>query len=115
MSAAHDEGFSSLEYYVLLAIADGPLYGYAIAAAVEKESDGVLTPRAGSLYRVIARLVGSGHVIEAPGPDGEESHPGRPRRWYELTDAGRAALLEEARRLKGAAALAEARLRSEYL
>lgn len=114
MPSDHDEGLSSLEYHVLLAIADGPLYGYAIRDAVEEESEGTLTPRAGSLYRVIARLIDSGQVAETPPPDDEEQHPGRARRWYELTEAGRAAVLAEARRLRGAAALAESRLRPEH-
>lgn len=38
-------------------VADGPLYGYSVRDAVEEESEGALTPRAGSLYRVIARMM----------------------------------------------------------
>jgi len=46
-------------------------------------------------------------------PDGPESpHPGLARRYYALTAAGRRALAGEALRLKGAAALAEKRLRA---
>lgn len=101
---------SNLEYHVLTAMAESPLYGYAIKLAVEAESEGALTPRAGSLYRVIARLITWGLVREAAPPDGEEPHPGRERRYYGLTPEGRQALAEEARRLKAAAALAEERL-----
>jgi DNA-binding PadR family transcriptional regulator len=39
-------------------------------------------------------------------------HPGLSRRYYALTAAGRRTLAAEARRLKGAAALAEKRLRT---
>ena len=39
-------------------------------------------------------------------------HPGLSRRYYALTAAGRRALAAEARRLKGAVALAEKRLRT---
>ena len=41
---------------------------------------------------------------------GEILHPGRARRYYALTGAGRRTLGEEARRLKHAAAAAEKRL-----
>lgn len=103
---------TSLEYHVLLALAEGPLYGYAIKDAIERESGGTLTPRAGSMYRVIARLMTEGWVEESAGPGGSEPHPGLARRWYGLTPQGRRALAAEARRLKGAAALAEERLRT---
>jgi DNA-binding PadR family transcriptional regulator len=55
---------SILEYHILLALADGPLYGLAISSAVAAESRGAHTPRAGSLYRVIARLMADGLVKE---------------------------------------------------
>src|SRR4051812_22982235 len=55
---------SSLEYHVLLALAGGPLHGYAVKQRVEDESAGSLTPQPGSLYRVIARLMTSGLVAE---------------------------------------------------
>lgn len=101
---------STLEYHVLLALADGPLYGYAISEAVAAESAGALTPRAGTLYRVLARLITSGLVQEAEPLRTPEPHPGLARRYYGLTAEGRRALASEARRLKGAAALAEERL-----
>jgi len=101
---------SSLEYHVLLALASGPLYGYAIKDAVVAESSGTLTPRAGSLYRVLARLMSAGLVKEVD-PRGElPPPPGLARRYYALTAAARAALLAESRRLKQAAAMAEKRL-----
>lgn len=101
---------STLEYHVLLAMASGPRYGYAIKSAVEAESEGTLTPRAGSLYRVLARMMTWGLVREAPTPESAPPHPGRARKYYALTAEGRAALATEARRLKGAASLAEERL-----
>ena len=64
MTTSTDGGVSTLEYHVLLAMANGPLYGYAIKDAVEVESAGTLTPRAGSLYRVLARLMTRGLVEE---------------------------------------------------
>lgn len=109
--AADIPDLSPLDYHVLLALAGGAGYGYAVAQAVEEESGGRVRPRAGSLYRVLARLMGAGLVQEEESPRDVESHPGRPRRYYGLTPEGRRALADEARRMKEAAALAELRLR----
>ena len=111
MTPIPDGGLSSLEYHVLLAVAEGPLHGYAIRDAVEADSSGVLRPRAGSLYRVIARLTSGGLVVETPPSADAESHPGRPRRYYELTAEGRSTLMDETARLKAATTLADDRLR----
>lgn len=102
--------FSTLEYHVMLALAAGPTHGYAVRDAVEEESGGTLRPRPGSLYRVIARLMGKGLVAETGGEDPDERHPGRTRRYYALSGAGRAALAQEARRLREVAGLADQRL-----
>ena len=102
---------SNLEFHVLLALASGPMYGYAIKTAVEDESAGVLTPRAGSLYRVIARLMASGFVRETSAGS-DEPHPGLERKYYALTAGGKRALSVEAQRLKQSAAIAAKRLRT---
>jgi len=99
-----------LEYHVLLALASGSLYGYAIKESVEEESEGALKPRAGSLYRVLARMVSSGLAAEAEPERAPPAHPGRARRYYALTAAGRKALAAEARRMKSTVALAEERI-----
>ena len=103
-------GMSLLEYHVLLALASAPLHGYAIKDIVADESGGTLTPRAGSLYRVIARLMTVGFVTDAEPKGSQDPHPGLARKYYALTASGRAALAAEARRLKQAAAMAEKRL-----
>ena len=100
---------SLLEYHLLLAVADGPLHGYAIAERVAAESAGALRPRAGSLYRVIARLVELGLVAESEN-ERDVAHPGLARRYYTLTVRGRRVLAEETQWLKRAAAVAEKRL-----
>ena len=101
---------STLEYHVLLALARGALHGYAIKDVVADESAGTLTPRAGTLYRVIARLTTLGFVKETEPAGAAPAHPGLARRYYALTTTGRAGLAAEARRLKQSAALAEKRL-----
>jgi DNA-binding PadR family transcriptional regulator len=104
------EGMSTLEYHVLLSMASGPRYGYAIKDAVAAESAGTLQPRAGTLYRVLARLMTHGWVAEVQTGQDDPPHPGLTRKYYGLTATGRAALAVEARRLREAAALAEERL-----
>ena len=100
-----------LEYYVLLALSTGARHGYAIKDAVAADSGGSETPRAGTLYRVIARTITAGWVREArPGADAP-AHPGLARRYYTLTANGKRALDDQAERLKHAATAAERRLR----
>jgi DNA-binding PadR family transcriptional regulator len=101
---------NTLEYHVLLAMAGGPLYGYRIKTAIESESAGALSPGAGSLYRVLARLLARGLVEEIVAPETTPAHPGLARRYYQLTAEGRHALADEARRLRSVAALAVKRL-----
>jgi DNA-binding PadR family transcriptional regulator len=111
MSRKNENGISNLEYHVLLALVSRPLHGYAIKDAVMDESGGTLSPPAGSLYRVIARLMGSALVIETtPSEQATPPHPGLARRYYTLTPNGRSVLAAEARRLKLSAAVAERRL-----
>jgi len=100
-----------LDYHVLLALSSGPIHGYAIKDAVAADSDGTQAPRAGTLYRLIARLIAAGLVRETAAPADKEAHPGLARRYYGLTAAGRRALAAQAQRLKDAASAAEKRLR----
>lgn len=100
---------SALDFHVLVALADEDLYGYALMKAVDEQSGGVVSPEIGSLYRVLARLTDQGLVEEAPTPVAAESpHPGRPRRYYRLTDRGREVARAEATRLQRAVAVARA-------
>lgn len=111
MSNSHDGGLSPIEYHLLLALADGEQHGYALRDAIADESGGGVDPKAGTLYRVIARMLGHGFVRETQGPGDADVHPGRPRRYYALTEAGRIALADEARRLRATLLLADRRLR----
>lgn len=110
MSRENPPALSRLEYHLLLALAAEPLHGYALAEAVSAESGGALAPRAGSLYRVLARLVTLGLVEETEPKEPPEAHPGLARRYYGLRPAGRRALAAEANRLHEAALLARERL-----
>lgn len=97
---AHLLPLSPLDLHVLVVLASEDLYGYAIMKAVEEESGGALSPEIGSLYRVLARLQGTGLVREAESPDtAPETHRGRPRRYYGITPLGRRVVAAEAKRL----------------
>jgi PadR family transcriptional regulator PadR len=101
---------SATEFHVLLVLTNGVLYGYAIMKAVEDESGGRISPEIGSLYRVLARLMGEGWVEETTAPaHGREAHPGRDRKYYRLTARGRAVARAEAARLREVVELARAR------
>lgn len=90
-------------------LGEGALYGYAIMKAVEVESGGAVTPEIGSLYRVLARLMGDGLIEEEAPPEEEEVHPGRARKYYRLTERGRAVARVEASRLQHVLGLAARR------
>lgn len=92
---------AAVDLQILLVLAEGELYGYAIKKAVERESDGVLSPEIGSLYRVLARLMDSGWVEEVPSPRiNPEPQRGRPRRYYSVTPAGLEVARAEVQRLR---------------
>ena len=89
-----------LDYHVLLVLAAGRLYGYAIMKEVESQTEGAVRVEIGSLYRVIGRLMESGWVEEVDPPArAPMTHRGQPRRYYAITAEGRTALRAEAQRL----------------
>jgi DNA-binding PadR family transcriptional regulator len=105
---------SPADFHVLLVLAEADLYGYAILKAVEEESGGAVEPEIGSLYRALSRLTAAGLVEEvAPPENAPDSHRGRPRRYYHLTEMGARVLEADARRLEQAVALARERRISE--
>ena len=93
-------------YFVLAALLDGPLHGYAIIGRAGDLSDGEVRLSTGTLFGALDRLEDSG-LVEA---GEEEKVDGRVRRSYTLTHDGHAALAAEAGRLRRAARVVEARL-----
>jgi DNA-binding PadR family transcriptional regulator len=86
-------------FHVLLALADGPLHGYAIMQAVERSAGEELKMGPGTIYGSIQRMEDAGLLRELA------SRPGDRRRVFGLLPAGRRALEAEARRLTRLAAL----------
>jgi DNA-binding PadR family transcriptional regulator len=93
-------------YFVLAALLDGPLHGYAIIKRADELSGGEVHLSTGTLFGALDRLVESG-LVEA---GEEEKVDGRVRRSYTLTQDGHAALAAEARSLRQAARVVEARV-----
>jgi PadR family transcriptional regulator PadR len=78
---------------VLLAILDQAaedLYGYQIAKRLQQVTDGNPPVKQGALYPVLRQLSANGLLASRIVP----SYAGPPRRYYRITDAGRAALAE---------------------
>ncbi len=102
-SAAITDAHSEPTYYLLAALLDGPLHGYAIAQSATHLSGGRVRLTAGTLYGALERLGERGHIRAT----GEEIVAGRRRRSYALTDQGHAAVVAEAQRMRQAAAVVE--------
>jgi DNA-binding PadR family transcriptional regulator len=95
-----------LAFQVLLALADRGRHGYAIIQEVEARTEGLIRLRSGSLYTLLQRLLDEALILESderPAPESDDER----RRYYKVTELGRAVLAAEARRLESA--VAEAR------
>jgi PadR family transcriptional regulator PadR len=75
-----------LEYCVLALLRERPHYGFDLVRRLG-EADGLLTSE-GTIYPLLSRLRKDGLVTTT----WQESDSGPPRRYYDLTDAGRSAL-----------------------
>lgn len=84
-------------FYILLALAAGENYGYALMQGVRDASRGEVPIGAGSFYRHLAKLIEEGLVAEVTARRAPED----PRRgtYYRLTPRGQAVLADERRRL----------------
>jgi DNA-binding PadR family transcriptional regulator len=86
-------------FHILVALADGDRHGYAIMQDVAAGTSGRLKLNPGTLYTTIRRLLEQGLVTELDErPDPEEDD--ERRRYYRLTDMGRAVAKAEAARLQ---------------
>jgi DNA-binding PadR family transcriptional regulator len=84
-------------YLILLALVDGDAHGYRIRAEVIERSRGTVKLDPGSLYRLIARLVGDGLITEAPSRPRDDDD--ERRRYYRITVEGRRLVEAETNRM----------------
>jgi PadR family transcriptional regulator, regulatory protein PadR len=100
--------FTKASYFVLAALADGPLHGYAIIGRAAELSSGSVRLSTGTLYGVLDRATGEGLLVAGKA----YVEGGRTRRDYALTLPGRRALLAEADSLVRAGRSVSRRLRA---
>jgi DNA-binding PadR family transcriptional regulator len=96
-------------FQVLVALADGEKHGYAVIKEVARRTDGKVHLRAGTLYTVIRRFVDD-RLIEESDERPDPALDDERRRYYRLTDRGRAVAVAEARRMADTLAQARAKL-----
>jgi DNA-binding PadR family transcriptional regulator len=101
--ARHPDGpapLSTAVFYVLVALADEELHGYALLKAVEAQTEGRVRLSTGTLYGIINRLLADGSIADRTARDG--------KRVYRLTSSGRDLARAEADRLEALVAVARA-------
>ena len=87
---------SKMDVFILIAMADGPVHGYAAIQAVRDRSDGAVRVSTGSFYRRLSLLMKDGLVEEAAGPKDDDPRRGA---YYRVTARGRQVLAHERDRL----------------
>lgn len=81
----------SIPLLVMKLLEDGDLYGYQMIEELRRRSDDTFHLKAGTLYPLLHGLEEKGFVTAYE----REAAAGKPRRYYHLTDRGRAALAEK--------------------
>lgn len=96
MSIGKDLVAASATPLVLAILSEGESYGYAIIKRVEELSGGELQWTDGMLYPVLHRLERAGYLESTWGM----SESGRRRKYYRLTEEGKAELADQRRQWK---------------
>jgi DNA-binding PadR family transcriptional regulator len=91
---------------ILFALGDRELHGYGIMKEVEERTGGRVSLLPTSLYATVKRMLSDGLVEEVPAAS--DDGPGKPKRLYRITDAGRTLARQEAERLEALLGLARA-------
>ena len=87
MPHAIPRGF--LKHYILKLLSDRPMHGYEIMGEVEKRSNGLWRPSAGSIYPSLMWLEDKGLIEEVSSEEKE-----RGKKAYRITEKGRSVLKE---------------------
>ena len=94
MARTQSDALTPLSAAILFALANRSSHGYALIKEIEQVTGGEMRPNTGSMYLALHRLMQDGLITEAPAK-GDDAR----RRYYKLTEVGRAAARNEARRL----------------
>lgn len=84
-------------FHILLALSTEDRHGLGIAQSVEEATSGDVRLGPGTLYRSLKEMARDGLIEEAVAPKGEDDPR---RRFYRISEAGRAAVRLEAGRLE---------------
>lgn len=96
-------------YFILLSLAPGPNYGYAIMKDVFELSQGRVSLSTGTLYTALKRLLESGWIERVDDLSNRNEEGGRQRKAYCLTLLGSQILRMEVQRLEGLITAAQLR------
>lgn len=80
----------TLPTLILEALEQAPSHGYRIAQGIKERSQGVLDFKEGTLYPALHKLENEELVQSYEGVE-----KGRPRRYYRITESGRAVLAKD--------------------
>jgi DNA-binding PadR family transcriptional regulator len=95
-----EQSISQPEFYILLSLAIKSRHGYEIMKQVEQDSAGKVILGPGTMYGAIKRMLQTGLIEQSKGDDSR-------RKYYTLTDKGRASLNAELTRYNDAVELAK--------
>lgn len=79
---------------VLKVLSRGPMYGYELAAELDKRTQGVLDLGQSTLYPLLYNLEAKG-LVESFRQDAPAAEGGRERKYYRLTSAGKTKLAQD--------------------
>ena len=97
------------DYHILFVLLDDERHGYGMVKEIERQTDGRVRLEAGNLYRSVRRMIREGLIAETdrrPAPESDDER----RRYYRITDMGKAVVAAETDRMRDLVAAAEARL-----
>ena len=80
----------SLSLLILHILSKGPLHGYEISRQIERQSEGILSFKEGTLYPTLHNLENQELVTAHT-----QQENGRTRRYYQLTGTGQEALISQ--------------------
>lgn len=103
-----EAGLPRSHFLILLALADSARHGLGIVEEIEVRTAGAVQMGPGTLYGTLKKLAAEGWVVETDTAPDPANHDTR-RRYYDLTEVGRAALAEEAALMRDLVSTAHAK------
>lgn len=88
--------YGNVDMLVLKLLENQDMYGYQIIEQLEKQSQNVFSLSAGSLYPLLHNLEVKDYVDTYEG-DNNRKTPGKKRKYYHITEKGKAYLAEKSK------------------